>query len=45
MDKEKTHDPVYDDDTDEDITEGLPDDDYKRPTPSTTPNEKGEYNF
>lgn len=35
---------VYDDDG-EDITKGLSDDDYKRPTPSTIPNENDEYNF
>jgi hypothetical protein len=35
---------VYDDDG-EDITKGLPDDDYNRPTPSDIPNKHGEYNF
>lgn len=37
-------DTIYDDD-DEDITIGIPNDDHKRPEPSTIPNEKGEYNF
>lgn len=35
---------VHDDDG-EDITKGLPDDDYERPAPSAIPNKHGEYNF